>query len=472
MKPALQFKLSQHLAMTPQLQQSIKLLQLSTLELEQELEGFLQANPLLERIEEEYLRPNQTSPETPEQAANTEESAPEPLPSSNNDDESWLGEESLYSSATGSFDEEDGGAQDTQGATVSLREYLGAQLGLTRLSERDRYLVHCLIGALNEDGYLPQSLAELAETLPAEWAIEAEELQIALNHLQHFDPCGVGARNAPECLALQLKALPVDSTQILALKIVQQHLELLASRDFAKLKKLTTCNDAELRAAQVLIRSLNPRPGANYSPSETRYITPDVVVRKVRGQWTAHVNSDAYPRLRVNRLYAQILAKQRGSGLAGHLQEARWLIKNIQQRFDTILRVTQAIVERQRSFFDHGEIAMRPLVLREISDYLELHESTVSRVTTQKYMATPRGIFELKYFFGSHVATEAGGACSATAVRALIKQMIGAEDTKKPLSDSQLAEMLGQNGVVVARRTVAKYRESLGFSPVSLRKTV
>ena len=332
--------------------------------------------------------------------------------------------------------------------------------------------MQCLIDALDDDGYLTQSLDDLAESLPPELEIEPEELQIALRHLQHLDPTGVGARSAQECLALQLEALPVDATQILALRIVRNHLDLLAGRDFLKLKRLAECDDEKLREAQFLIRSLNPRPGAQYAALDARYITPDVVVRKIRGQWVVTINSDAYPRLRINSLYAQILSRQRGSGLAGQLQEARWLIKNVQQRFDTILRVAQSIVDRQRQFFDHGEVAMRPLVLREIADILGLHESTVSRVTTQKYMATPRGIFELKYFFGSHVATEAGGACSATAIRALIKQLVGAEDARKPLSDSQISDLLGQQGIVVARRTIAKYRESLNIPPVKLRKAI
>ncbi len=472
MKPSLQLKLSQHLALTPQLQQSIRLLQLSTLELEQELEKFLQENPLLEREEEEYAPQLPGTSETGTTA--TEKTEPEPdTPPSSADDESWLGEESSYSSSSGSFDDDENEIyQDVQAATTSLREHLSWQLGLMSIPDRDRTLVQCLIDALDDDGYLTQSLEDLAETLPPELEIEPEELQIALNHLQHFDPTGVGARNAQECLALQLEALPADDTQVLALKIVRKHLDLLAGRDFVKIKKLIECDDDQLRDAQFLIRSLNPRPGAQYAALDARYITPDVVVRKIRGQWTVNINSDAFPRLRINSLYAQILSKQRGSGLAGQLQEARWLIKNVQQRFDTILRVAQSIVDRQRQFFDHGEVAMRPLVLREIADILGLHESTISRVTTQKYMATPRGIFELKYFFGSHVATEAGGACSATAIRALIKQLIGAEDPKKPLSDSQISEVLGQQGIVVARRTIAKYREALNISPVKLRKTI
>ena len=473
MKPSLQLKLSQHLALTPQLQQSIRLLQLSTLELEQELEKYLLENPLLEREEEEYA-PRPSAPGSNEAGSATEEkpdSEPAEAPSSA-DEESWLGEENTYATSSGNFDDDDSDFQDVQAATTSLREHLTWQLGLMSIPERDSTLVQCLIDALDDDGYLTQSLEDLAETLPAELEIEPDELQIALRRLQHFDPTGVGARNAQECLALQLLALPEDSTQLLALNIVRNHLDLLAGRDFAKLKKLIDCDDDQLRDAQFLIRSLNPRPGSQYAALDARYITPDVVVRKIRGQWTVNINSDAFPRLRINSMYAQILSRHRGSGLAGQLQEARWLIKNVQQRFDTILRVAQSIVDRQRQFFDHGEVAMRPLVLREIADTLGLHESTVSRVTTQKYMATPRGIFELKYFFGSHVATEAGGACSATAIRALIKQLVGAEDPKKPLSDSQISELLGQQGIVVARRTIAKYRESLNIAPVKLRKSI
>lgn len=471
MKQSLQLKLSQHLALTPQLQQSIRLLQLSTLELEQELENYLLENPLLEREEEEYATQHTATSENESESTESAETEAVATPSSN-EEESWLGEESSYSSSANSFDDDDNDHQDIRAATTSLREHLSWQLGLMSIPERDRTLVQCLIEALDDDGYLTQSLEELAETLPAELEIEPEELQIALKHLQYFDPTGVGARNAQECLALQLEALPVDETQTLALTIARQHLDLLAARDFVKLKKHTNCDDNQLRDAQFLIRSLNPRPGAQYSALDARYITPDVVVRKIRGQWTVNINSDAFPRLRINNLYAQILSKQRGSGLSGQLQEARWLIKNVQQRFDTILRVAQSIVDRQRQFFDHGEVAMRPLVLREIADILGLHESTISRVTTQKYMATPRGIFELKYFFGSHVATDAGGACSATAIRALIKQLISAEDQKKPLSDSQLSDILGQQGIVVARRTVAKYREALNIQPVKLRKVI
>ena len=348
------------------------------------------------------------------------------------------------------------------------------QMGVTQLSERDRILVRFLIEALDDDGYLATPLGELWETLPPEYEIELEDLEIALCHIQSFDPVGIGARSPQECLALQLKALPKSPDQQLALLIVEKHLELLAARDFAKIRRLADCTEQALRDAHALIVSLDPRPGSRFAQLEARYVTPDVIVRKLKGQWTAYINPDAYPRLRINRLYAEVLGRQRrGNGdLMGQLQEARWLIKNVQQRFETIHRVTQAIVDRQRQFFEHGEVAMRPLVLREIAEILGLHESTVSRVTNQKYMATPRGIFELKYFFGSHVSTDTGGACAATAIRALIRQLIGAEDGKKPLSDSQLSEILGQQGIVVARRTVAKYREALNIPPVNLRKTL
>lgn len=485
MKPALQLKLSQHLALTPQLQQSIKLLQLSTIEMQQEIERYLLENPMLEREDEgpesfanaqqfDSPRNEESRSESSEEREPREEREAEPPSSpSEVDDDRWASDAGTFTGA-GRDEDDDSDSQDIHAANVSLREHLGWQLGMTQLNERDRSLVRFLIEALDDDGYLSASLQELWETLPPEYEIELEELEIALRHIQNFDPTGIGARNLQECLRLQLKALPDEYDRNVALVIVEKHLELLAARDFAKLRRVTGYDDEDLKAAQSLITSLNPRPAAGYAQVEARYITPDVIVKKLKGKWTAYINPDAYPRLRINRLYAEILAKQRrGNGnMSTQLQEARWLIKNVQQRFDTIHRVTQAIVDRQRQFFEHGEVAMRPLVLREIADILGLHESTVSRVTSQKYMATPRGIFELKYFFGSHVATDTGGACSATAIRALIKQLIGAEEGKKPLSDSQLSEILGQQGIVVARRTVAKYRESLNIPPVNLRKTL
>jgi RNA polymerase sigma-54 factor len=482
MKQTLQLKLSQHLTLTPQLQQSIRLLQLSTLELNQELERFLAENPLLEREEgdgDEFGPPahvNGSEPPAPTEASEQRTEVPEdaPVDTEPSPDTDW----SLEGGGSGAVRDGDEESDYPQVAAVStsLREYLLQQVSVTNLPERDRTLVTLLIDALNDDGYLSQPLEEIAAMFPPDLGVELDELAIALKHLQNFDPTGVGARSPAECLELQLLALDAATPgRECALAIVREHIVLLAARDFAKLKKNLVCDDAQLRTAQKLIQSLNPRPGAEYAPLDTRYVVADVIVKKAKNVWLAALNPDAMPKLRINRIYADILQSSRnagGSQLASQLQEARWLIKNVQQRFETIQRVSQAIVDRQRHFFEHGEVAMRPLVLREIADVLDLHESTVSRVTTQKYMSTPRGIFELKYFFGSHVATETGGACSATAIRALIKQLVAAEDGKKPLSDSKISQILGQQGIVVARRTIAKYRESLHIPPVNLRKSL
>ncbi|HWA14340.1 MAG TPA: RNA polymerase factor sigma-54 [Burkholderiales bacterium] len=483
MKHSLQLKLSQHLTLTPQLQQSIRLLQLSTLELNQEIETFLQENPLLERDEEEEAASapppdviptttvtTSTSAETPAAANETGDSGDERGPA----EADWTLDDG-YGSYSGQEGEDDSDAPLAAEQT-KLRDHLLGQISLMQMPDRDKAIVAFLIDNLDDDGFMTQDLAELAALLPAELEIEPDELSIALKYVQSLDPPGVGARNLGECLALQLEVLPEDTPfRKEALQVVTQHLDAFASRDYFKLKKLLRCDDDMLRGLQSLITHLNPRPVANYSGAETRYIVPDVVVRKVKGMWVASLNPEAMPKLRINRLYADILHRNRDSSfqqLAGQLQEAKWLIKNVQQRFDTILRVSQAIVDRQRHFFEHGEVAMRPLVLREIADTLGLHESTVSRVTTQKFMLTARGIFELKYFFGSHVTTETGGACSATAIRALIKQLVGEEDRKKPLSDSQISEILGRQGIMVARRTIAKYRESLQILPVNLRKSI
>jgi RNA polymerase sigma-54 factor len=477
MKHSLQLKLGQHLTLTPQLQQSIRLLQLSTLELNQELEQILQDNPLLEREEEDEI--SHASAEAPAHTAEAEAQAQE-IPQHESaeseavtalDDADW----NDYSTAGGDDDDSDYAQGSVSGA--SLREHLLNQLIVSPLTLRDRTLVAALIDDLDDSGFLTQPLEDITASLQAELEeLEHEEVETALKHLQNMDPTGVGARNLAECLTLQLRALPADMpARDAAMRLTTHYLDLLAARDVGKLKKTLGIDDATLRTARTLILSLNPRPGAAFSVDETHYVIPDVYVRKVKGMWIASLNADAMPKLRVNRVYADILARHRDSGssqLASQLQEARWLIKNVQQRFDTILRVSQAIVDRQKHFFEHGEVAMRPLVLREIADAVELHESTISRVTTQKYMMTPRGLYELKYFFGSHVATDNGGACSSTAIRALIKQLISAENKKKPLSDGQLAEVLSQQGIVVARRTVAKYRESLQIPPANMRRAL
>jgi len=479
MKQTLQLKLSQQLTLTPQLQQSIRLLQLSTLEMNQEVEKFLMENPLLERDEQETETaappPNGTPRDeyAPEEYSAGSEAATGETATGDAPEPDWFTD--APAPGPRRDDGEDVDYPQLAAGEPTLNEYLSGQLALTQLSARDKSLVSTLIAALDEAGYLTQSLEEIVELLPPELEVGLDDLHIALHHLQRMDPTGVGARTPAECLQLQLEALPPDTpARELAIAIVRTHLEMLAARDFAKLKRQLRCDDESLRRAQQLILSLNPHPGAGFGANETRYIVPDVIVTKSKNSWSARLNPDAMPKLRINRIYAEILQNKQISGgqLSNQLQEARWLIKNVQQRFETILRVAQAIVEQQRRFFDHGEVAMRPLVLREIAEQLDLHESTVSRVTTQKFMATPRGIFELKYFFGSHVATDAGGACSATAIRALLKQLVHAEDGKKPLSDSKIAQILSEQGIVVARRTVAKYRESLNIPPVSLRKSL
>ena len=463
MKPSLQFRLSQHLTLTPQLQQSIRLLQLSTVELNQEIERILMENPALEREDHEEPSDAPAAQGSTSSVATEAPATPEVTDWSADVASNWR---------TGG-DDEDNDRNFATPATATLRDHLHSQLSLTNLGVRDRAFVGLLIDALDDDGYLTQSLEEIAAMLPPEAEADPEDLSIALAHLQHFEPAGVGARSPGECLSLQLRTHAPCPARELALQICDKHLELLAARDYARLKNLTGCAEDTLRAAQQLIRGLNPRPGAAFAQVEARYVVPDVIVKKVRGSWRASLNPDAMPKLRINRLYAEIAAGARsGQGLSSQLQEARWLIKNVQQRFDTILRVSQAIVDRQKHFLEHGEVAMRPLVLREIAETLSLHESTISRVTTQKYMSTPRGTFELKYFFGSHVATEAGGAASSTAIRALIKQLVAAEDAKAPLSDARISQILGEQGIVVARRTIAKYRESLQIPAVNQRKAL
>lgn len=478
MKHSLQLKIGQHLTLTPQLQQSIRLLQLSTLELNQELEQMLQDNPMLELENDnpEFI-PAETALNGSSDAAPAEAPAVETSVVDHSDESTAPLDDTDWTDYSGSTaDDEDNDFHQAPGANSTLREHLLSQLLLTPLPTRTKGLVATLIEDVNEDGFLTQSLTDIAEGLRAEIEdLEDIELTWALKHLQEMDPVGVGARDLGECLALQLQAMPDCPGREHALQIVRNHLNLLAARDMGKIKKVLGIDEAALRTARALILGLNPRPGSQFGRDQTHYVVPDVFVRKVKGMWLASLNTDAIPKLRINRVYADILARHRengGSQLSSQLQEARWLIKNVQQRFDTILRVSQAIVDRQKHFFEHGEVAMRPLVLREIAEAVELHESTISRVTTQKFIMTPRGLYELKYFFGSHVATETGGACSSTAIRALIKQLVAAENGKKPLSDGQLATVLGQQGIVVARRTIAKYRESLQIPTASLRRVL
>ena len=479
MKVHLQLKQAQHLALTPQLQQSIRLLQLSTLDLDQELEKFLMDNPMLERADPE--QEDRALPQGLLNGTTTAESGPthdSPEPSdaaeSWQDDTSWSPEDTPGASWQ---DPEDNGEYPHQCVgPITLLDHLSAQLRLMALSDRDHQLITLLLSHLDESGYLQQSLDEIIAANPSDIEpIEPGEIQVALRLLQSLDPVGVGARDLSECLTLQLQALPApDQACKAALSIVKDHLPLLAARDHTRLRKALGLSEDLLRAAHKLITQLDPKPGAAFNLSETRYVIPDVLVRKQKEHWIAQLNRDAMPRLRINSLYAGLMKSGAGSSntLNTQLQEARWLIKNVQQRFDTILKVSQAIVDRQQAFLEHGEVAMRPLVLREIADILGLHESTISRVTSQKYMMTPRGLFELKYFFSSHVSTDTGGAASSTAIRALIRQLIAAEDRKSPLSDSQISDILAKQGLQVARRTVAKYREAMQIHSASQRKTL
>ncbi len=481
MKPALQLRLSQQLTLTPQLQQAIRLLQLSTQDIHQEVVRMLDENPMLELAEE----PPQAAVRTEDffqkarDGAGVANDEAAQVHADDRDADDSAGEQMDWNTGGGaarSTDDEDDAYPEQAAGQASLREYLHSQLTISSPDGKGRKVVGLLIDALDENGYLTQDLGELAELLPAELDITLDDLETALVQLQHLDQPGLGARNLGECLALQLKALPEDTPQRdLAIRLVSDHLNALAAHDFTRIKRLLRCSEAELRAAQHLIVGLNPKPGAEFDQSVADYVVPDVIVEKHRNRWRARLNAEAMPRLRVNRIYADILQQRderTPSQLATQLQEAKWLIKNLQQRFETILRVAQAIVERQGNFLEHGEIGMRPLVLREIAEALDLHESTVSRSTTQKFMLTPRGIYEFKYFFGSGLATENGGTCSSTAIRGLIKQLVGAEDTRKPLTDSRMSEILAQQGIVVARRTIAKYREALHIPPVNLRKSL
>jgi RNA polymerase sigma-54 factor len=527
MKQGLSLRVSQHLALTPQLQQSIRLLQLSTLELGQEVEQMLDENPFLDRADEMADREafGLAQADTPVSLGDTlsemgsESAADKSIPASAEttsdlknepvaeeatlsepdwggdgtvevapDDSEW-GSDAPASKSGASGDGDTTSAADLAHEHITLQAHLHAQaLGL-RLSDEDRAALYFLIESLNDDGYLEETLEDLAAGLePGEPEQDptllgrrdevAQHLRVALGLLQHMDPAGVGARHLAECLRLQIEELRNTPAARAALGLCDQPMELLARRDSKKLAALCGVDEPTVRDALTLITRLEPKPGRRFANVERNVVVPDVIVSRAGRGFKVQLNPDVMPRLRVHDVYANALREGRsgrsenGAGMQQRLQEARWFIKNIQQRFDTILRVSSAIVERQRNFFTHGELAMRPLVLREIADELGLHESTISRVTTAKYMATPFGTYELKYFFGSSLGTETGGNASSTAVRALIKQLVAGEDTKKPLSDNQLSDMLKEQGIECARRTVAKYREALRIAPASLRKAI
>ena len=451
MPPAIALRLRQHLTLTPQVQQALKLLQMSALEFAQEMEEALSTNPFLEEQTE--------SPAAQREASPAEEVMlpPEPYagaaPAAEREQDDW------------------GGAAD---AAPTLQQHLREQLMISPMGERDRALAHMIVDSLDDDGYFKMNFEDLAALVPPELDVQADDFGAALKLVQSLDPAGVGARSLEECLCLQLHTLPEDTPyRDVALAICRGHLHLLANREWARLQHAAGCDEDTLHEARALIRSLDPRPGHRFGTPEARYVVPDVIVKKVRERWTALINPASLPRVRLNRTYADA-ASHRGNGsnpsLARHLQEARWLLRSIEQRFNTIQRVADAIVARQRGFFEYGEVAMKPLTLKLIAGELGLHESTVCRVTNNKYMATPRGLFEFKHFFSRRLATENGGAASATAVRAVMKELIAAEDPKAPLSDAELARLLAQQGLRVARRTITKYRALMRMPSVDVRR--
>jgi RNA polymerase sigma-54 factor len=508
MKQSLQIKMGQSLAMTPQLQQAIKLLQLSTLELQSEIQAALESNPMLEMQDEEGAEPRETdlanesretreanreadkaaaeqkqkSSEvelTGENAPGADDVLPEDLPV----DSAW---DDIYDSATASSPGTSGSDGESRDFTefhnaglTSIQDHLNEQIRFAPLSERDQEIAETIIDAIDNNGYLIDDVDVLIEGLnrditDPDQRYVPDEFETVLHLVQHLDPAGCGARDASECMSIQLSQLPETEQVLQALAIVTDHLDLLATHDFARLRRLLKVNDEQLQEAITLIRSLNPRPGRQLVNDHDQYIVPDVFVKKIKGVWRVELNPDIAPKLGINALYAGMVKRADKSDdnnfMRNHLQEARWFIKSLQSRNETLLRVATAIVERQRSFLEYGDEAMKPLVLRDIAEQLNLHESTISRVTTHKYIHTPRGIFEFKYFFSSHVSTANGGECSATAIRAMIKKFIAAEDATKPLSDSKIASTLVAEGIQVARRTVAKYRESMAIPPSNERK--
>ncbi|MEY0989020.1 RNA polymerase factor sigma-54 [Escherichia coli] len=474
MKQGLQLRLSQQLAMTPQLQQAIRLLQLSTLELQQELQQALESNPLLEQIdthEEIDTRETQDSETLDTADALEQKEMPEELPL----DASW---DTIYTAGTPSGtsgDYIDDELPVYQGETTqTLQDYLMWQVELTPFSDTDLAIATSIVDAVDETGYLTVPLEDILESIGDE-EIDIDEVEAVLKRIQRFDPVGVAAKDLRDCLLIQLSQFDKTTPWLEEARlIISDHLDLLANHDFRTLMRVTRLKEDVLKEAVNLIQSLDPRPGQSIQTGEPEYVIPDVLVRKHNGHWTVELNSDSIPRLQINQHYASMCNNARNDGdsqfIRSNLQDAKWLIKSLESRNDTLLRVSRCIVEQQQAFFEQGEEYMKPMVLADIAQAVEMHESTISRVTTQKYLHSPRGIFELKYFFSSHVNTEGGGEASSTAIRALVKKLIAAENPAKPLSDSKLTSLLSEQGIMVARRTVAKYRESLSIPPSNQRK--
>lgn len=502
MKASLQLKMGQSLTMTPQLQQAIRLLQLSTLDLQQEIQQALESNPMLETSEEDEQaetretnsqqeepvqdtasegEPDEDNWDAPEAPTDWAEDDPrqETIPDDLPVDTAW---EDIYQSAPATSsrndDDQDFDFESRNHVADTLQDHLEWQLNLTPMSDRDRAIGYALLDAVDNRGYLTSTLEEIHSGLtntPDDDPVELDEVVTVLRRLQHFDPPGVFARDLQECLLIQLGQLPAETPWLPQARLVLTHyLNLLGNRDYAQLLRRSRLKEDQLREVLKVITSLNPHPGDALDQAEPDYIIPDVIVRKEKDRWRVELNPEVAPRIRVNAGYASLIRRADSSAdntyLRDQLQEAKWFIKSLQSRNETLLKVATRIVEHQQGFLDHGDEAMKPLILSDIAQAVEMHESTISRVTTQKYMHTPRGIFELKYFFSSHVNTDEGGECSSTAIRAMIRKMISAELPKKPLSDNKIATMLGDQGIQVARRTVAKYREAMNIPPSNERK--
>ncbi|WP_456408116.1 RNA polymerase factor sigma-54 [Thiolapillus sp.] len=481
MKTSLQLRLGQNLTMTPQLQQAIKLLQLSTLELKQEIQEALESNLMLE-IEEDG---GEDLPVTDEKAAETEAEAVQPeaelqsntetIPEDLPVDANWEDQYDIPVTRTqASSSEEHSDYLARESNTETLQDYLHWQLNLTPFSEEDRAIATAIIDGISPDGYLHAPLEEIIADMDDE-EVGMEEVVTVLHRIQHFDPPGVAARNPQECLLLQLEQLPADElVKSKAELLLREHFDLLTGGNEPRIRKLLRMTSEQVQAVFGLIRSLNPHPGSSISPPDTQYVEPDVFVEKKNGRWLVSLNPEAMPKLRVNSEYAALVKRADNSSdnttLKDHLQEARWFLKSLQGRNQTLLKVATRIVEVQQGFFEHGEEAMKPLILKDVAEAVEMHESTISRITTGKYMHTPKGVLEFKYFFSSHVSTDNGDQASAIAIRACIRKIILAENPKKPLSDNKIATMLADDGFKVARRTVAKYREAMAIPPSNERK--
>lgn len=482
MRQSIHLRLGQQMTMTPQLQQAIKLLQMSTLDLQQEIEQALESNMMLEVSDEDNLLPlPDLLPEKKTDLSDqvTSEGSQTDLPDELPIDTSWdeMFEFSGDASPAGS-EPEDADFETQRSKASTLMDHLLWQLDLTKFTDRDHAIALAIIDSVNEDGYLVSAIDDIFKGLQAQIDdLEFDEVNVVLHRIQHFDPAGVAALDLSDCLRLQLLQLPeLTPYREQALLLASRYLDLLAQHERTKLMRKLDVSEQQLNDVVALIRTLDPKPGAKLKSDNAGYIIPDVYVVKKNGKWQVNLNPEIAPKLRINPFYSSMIKRADDSKdntcMRDHLQEARWFIKSLNNRNDTLLRVARSIVEKQIGFLENGPIAMKPMVLKEIAEELELHESTISRVTTQKFMHTPQGIYEFKYFFSSHVSTEGGGECSSTAIRAFIKELIGSEDPIKPLSDSKIASLLNDKGINVARRTIAKYREAMLIPPSSERKRI